>query len=268
MPEEEQMSLSRIKGIILQEIYITSHSLEVIIDLFYYSIINMVIFGFVSLYLINSSNVLAAQYLLSGMILWEIIRVTQYSISVGSLWNIWSRNLSNMFIAPLTITEYMVAAAISGAIKTIIILAIIISVASFVFHFNLLSAGLLNLLFSFINLSIFAWSLGIIILGFIFQYGTRIQALAWGLVFLFQPLTAIFYPVKVLPLFMQKIAYMLPPTHVFEAIRSALVDHQIQFYPMGIAFLENLIYLFISIIWFYHMFNKSKETGQFAKNEG
>lgn len=268
LPEEEQMSIQRIKAIVLQELYITKHSLEVIIDLFYFSIITTIVFGFMSIYLAGKANPLAAHYILIGMILWEIIRVTQYSISVGSLWNIWSRNLSNMFVAPLSMTEYMVAEMIAGLVKTLIVLVLIGVIAAFVFKFNILQVGILNLIFFFINLTIFAWSLGIFILGIIFRFGTRIQALAWGLIFLFQPLTAAFFPLSILPKPLQAVAFFLPATHVFEAARYALVDPQVNWGQTAFTFGENAIYFVISIYFLKIMFSKSKEIGQFAKNEG
>lgn len=262
------MSLSRIKAVMRQELYITKHSLEVIIDLFYFSIVNVVVFGFVSIFLIGSQNQVAAHYILVGMMLWEIVRITQYSVSVGSLWNIWSRNLSNMFVAPLSLKEYMAAEMLAGAVKTIIILVLISLIAQVVFHFNLLSLGIINLILFFINLTVFSWSIGIVILGLIFRFGVRIQALAWGLIFLFQPLTAVYFPVDVLPKFMQWIAYLLPGTYIFEAARASISNPHINWQYIAISFIENIIYFAISVWLFNMMFNKSKETGQFANNEG
>ncbi len=262
------MSLQIIKAILLQELYITKRSLEVIIDLFYFSIVNIIVFGFVSLYLTGSSNPQAAHFILVGMILWEIIRVTQYSISLGSLWNIWSRNLSNMFVAPLSFTEYMIAEIIAGAVKAVLIVILVGVISHFIFKFNILQLGIINLILFFINLTIFSWSIGIIILGLIFRYGTRIQALAWGIVFIFQPLTAVFFPVHILPDFMQKIAYALPPTFVFEAARANVSSTVTNWNYALISFGENIFYFVFAISFFISMFNKSKETGQFARNEG
>lgn len=259
---------SRMFAIMLQEFFIMKRSLEVIIDLFYFSIITVVVFGFVSLYLAGSDDSLTAYYLLYGMILWEVIRLTQYSVSVGSLWNIWSRNLSNMFVAPLSVTEYLVAQIISGILKTVVIFVLIGCIAIFVFNFNIFQTGTTNLILFFINLSIFAWAIGIMILGLIFKYGTKIQALAWGLVFIFQPLTAAFFPLDVLPPFLQTFAKVLPPTYVFEAARKSLSDPSVDWNLTIIAFILNAIYLVIAIVLFTFMFNASKKSGQFARNEG
>src|SRR5216110_2497267 len=101
------MSFRRIRSVLLQEFFITYKSMEIIFDIFVLSLISL--FGFLSLYLVGTQNTLVAKFLLLGMLLWDIIRVIQYSISIGSLWNLWARNLCNMFIAPLHMGEYLLA---------------------------------------------------------------------------------------------------------------------------------------------------------------
>src|SRR5207302_118725 len=161
---------------LLQELFITRRSLEVIVDLFFMSLMTVIVFGFVSRFLVGALNANTGLYLLLGMVLWEIVRVNQYSLSVGSLWNIWSRNLSNMFIAPLSVTEYVAAHMLSGLIKTVITFGMICTIAAYGFHFNVLRLGLLNLVLFFVNLTVFAWAVGLVLLGVIFLAGTRIRS--------------------------------------------------------------------------------------------
>ena len=229
---------------------------------------SILVFGFVTLFLAGNVNQIAAHYLILGIILWEIIRINQYSMSVGSLWNIWSRNLSNMFITPLSLKEFMIAHMLSGVLKAGLVFVLISLLSIFFFNFNILNIGLINLILIFINLTIFSWSIGIIILGFIFKYGTRIQALAWGLVFIFQPLSAAFFPLNILPVQIQTISSLLPPTYVFEAARSYLQNPATDWQSTFIAFFLNIFYFILSAWIFKYLFNKSKETGQFARNEG
>ena len=236
-------------------------------DLFFFSLISVIVFGFVSVFLVGSLGQVA-NFLIMGVLLWEVIRITQYSITLGALWNIWSRNLSNMFIAPMSTTEYFIAQLLSGLIKALIVFVGASILTAFLFKFNILDLGLLNLVLLFTNLTIFAWSAGIIVLAAVFRYGTRIQALAWSVIFLFQPLSAAFFPLSVLPQPIQKVALAFPATYVFEAARFSLVENKIHWQYMGISFLENLVYFALSLLLFAYMFKKSKETGQFARNEG
>lgn len=262
------MKLNRIWAVLLQELYITKRSLEVIIDLFFFSTITIVGFGLTSVYLTGQIDGAPAYYLILGLLLWEIVRVDQYSISVGALWNIWSRNLSNMFVAPLTMTEYIAALMFSAVVKSAVVFLLLSVLTALLFKFNIFSLGIINLLLFFVNLTLFSWTIGLLLLGLIFLYGTRIQALAWGLIFLFQPLAATFFPVGVLPKFIQPVSYLLPPTYVFEAAREALEDPIVNWQLFSVGLLENLIY-FVFILWvFRRMLARSKETGQFARNEG
>jgi ABC-2 type transport system permease protein len=97
--------------------------------------------------------------------------------------------------------------------------------------------------------------------------GPSIQAIAWGVIFLFQPLTASFFPVSVLPPFLQHVAYALPPTYVFEAGRQALMNPAINCSYFGKAFGLNIFYSVISAFVFLYLFKKSKDSGQFARND-
>ncbi len=258
----------RIRAVMLQELYITRRSLEIIVDLFYTSLITVVVFGLVSGFLTGVMNPNTGSYLILGMLLWDVIRVNQYSITVGSLWNIWSHNLSNMFVAPLSLAEYITAHILSGLLKTLVIFGVISAIAAAWFHFPIWRVGIVNLALFFTNLTIFAWAVGLVLLGIVFMIGTRIQALAWGAVFLFQPLTAAFFPLGVLPPAMRTVAYGIPPTWVFEAARRALADPSVDWTSAAIAFGENMLYLALAVCAFYLMWARSRETGQFARNDG
>jgi ABC-2 type transport system permease protein len=140
-------------------------------------------------------------------------------------------------------------------------------IAAVAFDFNLFTMGIGTLALSFLNLLWFAYSIGLMILGIILRLGTRIQALAWGLLLIFQPLTAAFYPLSVLPPALQTIARAFPPTYVFEAARASLSVPEVRWDWAAIAALENAVYFGISVWFFQYMFRRSRETGQFARNE-
>ena len=261
------MSLERIRAVLLQEVYITARSVEVIVDLPFWSLITVVVFGFVTKFLSTVMNPTVAQYLYLGTLMWEIIRITQYSMSLGALWNVWSHNFSNMFIAPLSMTEYVVAQMVSAAAKAVVLFTMVALIALFAFDLNLFSMGIGNLGLLFLNLLWFAYSIGLFILGIILRLGTRIQALAWGLVLIFQPLTAAYYPLDVMPPVLQMVARAIPPTYVFEAARASLAAPAIQWDYVGIAAVENVLYFGLSVWFFQYMYRRSRETGQFARNE-
>lgn len=260
------MSCNKIKAILIQEVYITLRSTEVIFDITVFPLASVILFAFLSRYL-SSTNPEIAQSVLLGMLLWQLVYIAQYTVCLGSLWNIWSRNLSNMFIAPLSIAEYLTSYSLSAIIKACFILIICFVGLYAFFDFSILKVGFLNLFLYFISLMLFAFTLGYSILGLIFRYGSRINALAWGLLPLIQPLTGSLFPIRVLPGPLQTIAYMLPPTYVFEAARFSLNRGSIEWAILAIGMFENVVYLLLSLWFFRRMFEKSQETGQFARNE-
>jgi ABC-2 type transport system permease protein len=239
--------------------------MEVIVDLFLLSTMSVIVFGFFSVFLSSRVDGPASHYLLLGMLLWEIVRVTQYSISLGAMWEVWSRNLTNLFVTPLRLQEYLAAAVISGAVKSALILTVVSLISVLLFDFSITEMGVANLVLAFINLTVFAIAVGLSILGIIFRYGTRIQALAWGIIFLFQPLTAVYFPLDTLPPFLQTVAHLLPPTYVFEMARDNLSDQTIQWDMVLKPALLNLVYLTVALWFFNLMYASSRRTGQFAK---
>lgn len=262
------MSFKRIKAILLHEFFITRRSFEVINDIIFYPLLSIIILGFLTIYLVGFTGQVVAEHVLVGIILWQVVSIAQYSIAVGCLWDVWSRNLTNIFISPISIYEYFVAYLISGTIKSllVIILAGIISYGAF--HFNILTIGITNLILFYINLALFGFGFGIIILGLIFRLGNRIQAFAWAMIGIFQPFMAVIYPVSILPKPLQTISYLFPATYIFEAARINVTDSTIQWSYIGKAFLINVIFIFLSMLFFNLMFAQSKKAGQFARLEG
>lgn len=261
------VSTNRIGAVLLQEAFVTVRSVEVMVDLPLWTLMSVIVFGFVTRFLASVMNPTFALYLYLGTLLWEIMRITQYSITLSVLWNVWSRNFSNMFIAPLSMLEYVLAQMASALLKAVLLFGLGAVIAALAFDFNVLSMGAGTLALGFLNLVWFGYTTGLFILGIILRVGTRIQALAWGLLLVFQPLTAAFFPLSVMPPSLQTIARLFPPTFVFEAARAGLSDPAIRWDWAGIAAVENLVYFGFALWFFRYMYRRSRETGQFARNE-
>src|SRR5262252_2949328 len=88
------VSFARIRAVLLQEAFITGRSVEVMVDLPFWSLMTVIVFGFVTRFLSSVMNPTVAQYLYLGTLLWEIVRISQYSMTLGPLWNVWSHTFS------------------------------------------------------------------------------------------------------------------------------------------------------------------------------
>ena len=261
------MRWRNIKAILMQEMYVTKGSWEVIFDVFVFSLASIVVYGFISRYLAGGSNAVIGQNLLIAVIFWETVRITQYSTSLSSMWNVWAHNLSNMFIAPIRTSEYIIAHVISAASKATLVLLLSIALCPVVFHLNLLSLGIFPIIFSLVNMLIFSVAIGLVLIGLVFQHGTKIQALTWGLIFMIQPFCAVFFPVHILPPFMQAIAHCFPITYFFEWLRAIHMGNSYSAITVLGAFVFNLICLVAACFIFSRQIAASKRSGQLARND-
>jgi ABC-2 type transport system permease protein len=92
------------------------------------------------------------------------------------------------------------------------------------FGFNLYALGLALAAF-FVNLMLTSWAVGIFVSGLVLRNGLGAENLAWSIMFLFMPLTCVYYPVTTLPAWLQPVSWLLPPTYVFEGMRALLIEH-------------------------------------------
>jgi ABC-2 type transport system permease protein len=258
--------LQRLSALIRLELFITRRRLEMIVDTLLFPLINVILFGYIMSY-IGTGGQLDGQIFLIGVLLWQLMVIMQYNGTVTTMWNIWSHNLTNIFIAPISSDEYLLAQGLAALVRTLIIGLFLALGAWIVFDFNLLELGAANLAVFTFNLLVFAYALGVALLGVIFRFGVRVQAISWGAIYLFQPITAAFFPVAVLPGFLQGIAYALPPTYVFEAARAAISNPAVNWHYALVGAALNVLYLALSVLLFLYLFKKSKQTGQFARND-
>lgn len=262
------MSKSRIKGILLQSFFHLRNSLEELIDTFFWPIMDVVIWGFMTSYLLGLKGqiVQVVIFLMSGLILWNIVWRAQQDISFTLLRNVWNRSLLNLFISPLTIWEFMAATMILGFLKILLTLAAVSVVAYLLYSFNIFALGFYFIPF-FINLLIFAWAIGIFVTALVIRFGMRIQSFTWSFIVLLHPVSAVYYPVSQLPPLLQKIALLLPTAHIFEGMRQVLAKSELSVSHLVWAFGLNLVYITLSALFYALMYKKSRENGKLASIE-
>lgn len=262
------MNFGRIKAIIFKSLLHMFVSIEEIVDTFVWPILDLVIWGIMTSYLLKMGpgSMMIVRFLLGGLLLWNIVWRTQQDISVGTLRNVWSGVFISLFASPLTPSEYMGALMILALGKIVVVMGLIGGLAYFLYSFNIFTMGIF-LAPMFGLLLLFGWAMGFMITGLIIRYGLRIQSLAWSLVGILSPLCCIFYPLKTLPSFFQKIAQVFPATYVFEGMREVLEKGS---YPAGYFIkgaILDLAWVILGILIFYYFFEKAREAGRLIRIE-
>ena len=142
--------------------------------------------------------------------------------------------------------------------------AIRIDNAYFFFGFNLLSLGAALVAF-FAVLVLTSWALGLLAAGLILRYGLAAEELAWSMAFLLLPLSCVYYPVSVLPDWLQPVALALPSTHVFEGMRSILLQHTFNASDLWWALGLNSIYLVVGYAAFSWFLQSARVNGSLLR---
>lgn len=232
----------RISGLLLRNMYLYRRSLTRAMEILFWPVMNLMVWGFLTHYLKGMNLPVAIDYLLGAMIFWDLLYRSQQSITLSLTEEFWVKNIMNIFIAPLRTAELIVAMCIMGFIKSIITMAFLTILAFVFYSFNVFEMGAALVPF-FGNLILFGWGLGMFTMSLVLRYGHAAEALIWGVPFLIQPISAVFYPVQVLPAGLKFVAFLLPSTYVFEGMRAVLNTGQVDKFLLVVSFGMNMAYL-------------------------
>jgi ABC-2 type transport system permease protein len=221
----QTFSLRRVGAMVLRYWYLLRYSWPRVLDLIYWPAVQMLMWGFLQLYLDQNASFLAraSGTFIGAVLLWDILFRGQLGFSISFLEEMWARNLGNLMMSPLKPIEFLISLMIMSLIRLAIGVIPMTLLALFFFDFNFFAIGLPLIAF-FCNLIFTSWSVGIFVSGLVLRNGLGAESIVWTLMFGLMPLACIYYPVAVLPGWLQAIAWTLPPTYVFEGMRALLID--------------------------------------------
>jgi ABC-2 type transport system permease protein len=257
--------ISRIGAIVVRHLYLWRHSLNRLLDSFFFPLISLFIWGYVSIYITGKTNTpnLTIVYL-GGFLFWMVIQRTQQDISNALLEDGWNRNLINIFASPINSWELLIGLMVTAFIKLCFGFCIVSLVAFLLFHFNILMFGLYLPLFV-INVLLSGWWMGLFANGLIIRFGYEMEALSWTVIFILQPFVGVFYPLSILPGWMQNIAHILPPSYMFEGLRKFVFTGLFDWKMFGMSLALNIVYIIIMLIFYKKMFDAARVKGYLVK---
>lgn len=258
-----------IKGVFLRDSVILWRSWHRMLDLFFFITMQILLWGFITLWIREdvvspSGGINFVVLLVGALIFWEIFWRSQQSIGIAFLEDVWTRNVLNIFVAPLRVIEFVAGLVSIAVFKVFIGLLFMIVVAWIFYSFNIWDLGFYMVPFV-LNLLIFGFSIGIIGVGMIMRFGPSVEVVNWALPFLFQPFSAVFYPVSILPEILQKVAFALPTSHAFEGMRAVLLRGVFPIESVIWSFTLNVLYFVASLAFFYWMLSLSRKRGALGR---
>jgi ABC-2 type transport system permease protein len=252
----------RIGAMILRYWYLLISSWPRLLELVYWPALQIVTWGFLQTYIAENAGFFARAggTFIGAIILWDILFRGQLGFSISFLEEMWARNLGNLMMSPLKPIEFLISLMIMSLIRLAIGVIPMTLLAMFFFHFNFYSLGLPLIAF-FCNLIFTSWSLGVFVSGLVIRNGLGAESIVWTLMFGILPLACVYYPVSVLPHWLQYVAWALPPTYVFEGMRALLIDHVFRADLMVDALLINAVLFIVSFAIFLGLLNSARRAG-------
>ena len=256
------MKLHRITALIVRHLYLYRRSLPRIMEIFYWPFLDLVIWGFITLYLARSSNHVPGfvTFFLGALILWDMLFRSQQGVTISFLEELWARNLMNLFASPLKPSEFLAATMIMSVMKVAVVSIVMVGCALLFYSYSVFVIGLWLIPFVF-NLVLTGWIIGVFTTSLIMRFGQEAEVLAWSMVFLFQPISCVFYPIEVLPTWLQVIAWANPAAHIFEGMRAVLSTGLPPLTNLGWAVGLNGVLLVGVVMWFYRTVAYCKDQG-------
>jgi len=242
---------------ILRYWYLLMSSWPRLLELIYWPALQIITWGFLQNYISQTSGFFARAggTLIGAVILWDILFRGQLGFSISFLEEMWARNLGNLMMSPLKPIEFLISLMVMSLIRLAIGVIPMTLLAMIFFDFNFYGIGLPLIAF------FTSWSLGIFVSGLVLRNGLGAESIVWTLMFGVMPLACIYYPVTVLPHWLQYVAWTLPPTYVFEGMRALLMDHMFRADLMIEALLINIVLLIASFAIFLVLLRSARRHG-------
>ena len=245
------MNFNKIYALGLRHLYLIMNSFPRVLDLIYWPTVQIFLWGFISKFFTINSDYYSdtVGVILTAAILYDFLFRASISFNMMFLEEIWSRNFTNLFIAPIRIREIIASLTLTAIIRTLI--GLVPSVLKLV----------IPLIFLLIALYLFGITLGLLVTSGLLRYGPSFENIAWASLFFLAPLGCIYYPIEILPNFLQIVAKSLPLVHIFEEMRSILMNNSVSYINILKSIMISAIYFIFGIVVFYFSYFGAKKRG-------
>ncbi len=255
------VNFNRIRALIKRNFLLTFRGIDTLTDFFYWPLFDILVWGFTGSWMARgTSNPDLAVIILSSLVLWQAVYRTNLDVSYNFFSEMWSRNVINLFVTPLTIQEWTCATMIMGGLNSFICALFGMTAVWLLYGIFIPAIGPWFLVL-FVSLFFSGWTIGLFTASVLASYGGQAQKLIWVMGWLFVPFVGIFYPIEIMPLWAQTVAYCVPMTYFFKVLRIFIESNRIDFWLLFYGFILSFVYFIIGVVSFIYFFNRSKQRG-------
>ncbi|MCB1237261.1 MAG: ABC transporter permease [Verrucomicrobiae bacterium] len=261
------MNFRVIQALVMRYLYLYTRAPVRGIELVFWPMVNLLVWGYLTQYLQkNMAGDFPGQitYLIGAVILWDVLFRAQQGVAIFFLEDVWTRNLLNVFAAPVTTRDYLAATYTIGLLRALVTTTLLGVLSWVLYSFNVFSLHGYLLPFA-LNLLVFGWALGMISTALIVRWGPAAETLAWAVPFFIQPFAAVFFPMSELPAVFRAFSMALPCSYVFEGMREVLRSGSVSTRDLLLATGLNLVYLAAAGVLFVRVMRTARRKGLLTK---
>lgn len=257
-----RFSLGRVAAMLLRYLYILKSSWPRTLELLYWPTLQVLVWGFMSQFFYANSSYIARAFgvLLGAVMLWDLMFRSQLGLSISFLEEMWSRNLGHLFVTPLRAYEWVTSLLAMSAIRALGGVVPAAFLAILLYHYSIFDLGLPLIAFVVVLMAA-GWAIGLAICGLILRHGVGAESLAWTVIFSISPISCVYYPVTILPHWLQLVAWSMPQTYVFEGMRAELFQHVFRTDYFVAALALDAVFMAIGIAIFAIAFRDARNRG-------
>jgi len=260
------MNFSRVGAIIMRQLYLYRGSPQRVLPMVAWVAIDILLWGFITRYLnqVSHAGFNFVPALLGAVLLWDFLTRIMQGVTMAFFEDVWSRNFLNFFATPLRTSEYLSGLVIIGVTTSLLGLAAMLVLAWAAFGLSFLTFG--AALAPFLGvLFLSGIALGIFGAGIVLRLGPASEWLIWPIPTVVSPFVGVFYPITVLPAWMQVIAKALPPSYVFEGMRRVVAGKAVAWDQLAIGGALSVAYVLLAIAFFASVYRYAIRTGLIAR---
>ena len=256
-------SARRVRALIRRHAYLLLKSWPRLVSMAYYPTVTMVLWAFLTIYLKPTTSFLqdAPGFFIGAVLLWDVLFRGQLGVSLTFIEEMYSRNLGNLFVSPLRLYEFIAGQLTLSVLRTLIGVGGACLFAWLLFRYSIFSLGFPLIAYFWLLLA-FGWSIGLAVSAMILRWGLGAEELAWAAIFLVAPVSGVYYPIAVLPAWLQSVAWMLPSAHAFEGMRAVLLQGAFPWHHFWAALLLDIGYLIVGAATFRYAINYARVHGK------
>jgi len=254
------MNSSHIAAMFIRHFTQMHNDLSRVLNTFFFPLIDIIIWGFLGMWMNSPCQSQAQVILLSSIILWQIGNRLGLEMGLTLLEELWSPNIGNLFSTSLTIGEWFIGCTLFACSVITLIVLYCIVLTHFIYNIPFLFLLKMFAIFAPALYCAGMW-VGLMILTIVLYLGRSAGSITFAFGLIFAPFCSVFYPRTILPLWAQKVGGVLPATHVFEGLRNYIMHGTNPTISILVSLGLSALYCTITFMIFMYAFNRSKKIG-------